>query len=265
MLTLTLLLVIQLAGDFGFTEGPAADAAGNVFFVDDAKSKIYRWDVAEQKLSVFVENSKHANGMYFDKNGDLIVCEGETGCVVSYNKAAQRSVIAATFNGKRFNKPNDLWIAPDGAIYFTDPVYGAEYKVVQDGEYVYRIAPDRKTVSVVITDLKKPNGIVGTHDGKTLYVNDNGNRKVWRYTISADGSLADKTLFCNAGYDGMTLDENGNVYVTDKEIIVYRPSGEEIRRIECPQQPANVCFGGKDRKTLFITARTGFYCVEPEH
>ncbi len=249
------------ADGFGFTEGPTADSKGDVYFVDDPNSKIHRWSVADKKASVFVEESKHANGMYFDKNDILFVCEGETGCVVSYDRDGKRTVIASTFEGKRFNKPNDLWIDPKGGIYFTDPVYGAEFKVIQDGEHVYYISPDRSKVRKVATDFERPNGIIGTPDGKTLYVTDQQAGKVWRYRILDDGSLADKTFFSSPAIDGMTLDNRGNVYITDREVIVYNAEGKEIERIKTPEMPANVCFGGNDFRTLFITARKGVYSI----
>jgi gluconolactonase len=254
--------VEKVSDGFGFTEGPAVNSNGDLYFVDDPNSKIYFWSVSEQKLSVFVEQSAHANGMYVDRNDLLVVCEGETGCVVSYDKLAKRTVLASVFDGKRFNKPNDLWIDPKGGIYFTDPVYGKEYKVVQDGEHVYYIVPDRSKVLKVVTDLVKPNGIIGTPDGKLLYITDQVAGKVWRYAIQPAGTLTDKNLFTNIGVDGMTIDHRGNVYVTADQIYVFDPNGKEIQRIKVPEEPANICFAGKDRKTLYITARKGLYRLQ---
>ncbi|MDR3232549.1 MAG: SMP-30/gluconolactonase/LRE family protein [Planctomycetaceae bacterium] len=254
--------VQKVADGFSFTEGPAADADGNIYFVDDPNSKIHFYSPADKKLSVFVEHSEHANGMYFDrKNNLLLVCEGGTGSIVSYNKKAERTLIAATFEGKRFNKPNDLWLDPKGGIYFTDPVYGKEFKRIHSGEHVYYILPDRKTVRRVINDMIKPNGIVGTRSGKTLYVTDQAAGKVWRYTIEPDGNLTEKTLFANTGVDGMTLDERGNVYVTEKDVVIFNGAGEKMQRIQFPEVPSNVCFGGKDKKTLYVTARKGLYSI----
>ncbi|MDR1923093.1 MAG: SMP-30/gluconolactonase/LRE family protein [Planctomycetaceae bacterium] len=254
--------VEKVADGFGFTEGPAADANGDIYFVDDPNSKIYFWSVADKKLSVFVAQSAHANGMYFDKNGQLVVCEGETGSVVSYDKSAKRTLLAAAFEGKRFNKPNDLWIDTKGGIYFTDPVYGKEYKVTQDGEHVYYITPNREKILKVVTDLTKPNGIIGTPDSKSLYITDQVKGKVWRYSIQPDGKLSDKTLFANIGVDGMTIDNRGNIYITADQIYVFDKTGKEIQKINVPETPANICFGGKDRKTLFITARKSIYSIK---
>lgn len=254
--------VQKLADGFGFTEGPAVDSKGDIYFVDDPKNLIYHWSVADKKATVFVEKSEHANGMYFDRNDNLVACEGGTGSVVSYDKNGKRTVIASTFEGKRFNKPNDVWIDPKGGVYFTDPVYGREFKVVQDGEHVYYVLPDRSKTIKVVTDMKKPNGLIGTPDGKLLYVTDQVAGKVWRYDIEKDGTLANKKLFAEIGVDGMTVDNRGNVYITADQIYVFNPDGKEIQRIKVPEVPANLCFGGPERKTLYITARTGLYSLE---
>ncbi len=255
--------VEKLAGDFGFTEGPAVNSKGDVYFVDDPNNKIHRWSVSEKKCSVFIDESAHANGMYVDRNDNLIVCEGGTGSIVSYTPDGKRSVVANKFGDRSFNKPNDLWIEPKGGIYFTDPVYGKDYHVIQGGEFVYYILPDRsKTIRVVDGGIVKPNGVLGTPDGKILYVADIGDSKVYRYSINGDGTLADQKLFAPFAVDGMTMDEKGNVYLTEADVIIYSPEGKELERIKTPERPANLCFGGKDRKTLFITARKGFYAIE---
>ena len=253
--------VEKVVDGFGFTEGPAVNSKGDLYFVDDPNSKIHFWSVAEKKVSTFVEASQHANGMYMAPNDDLYVCEGGSGSVVSYTPDGKRTVVADKFEGKPFNKPNDLWIAPNGGIYFTDPVYGRDFKVVQDGEHVYYILPDRSKVLKVVTDMIKPNGLVGTPDGKTLYITDQVAGKVWRYKIAVDGTLSDKTLFAGIGVDGMSIDNRGNVYITEKEVIVFSPEGKEIQRIKVPEVPSNVCFGGPDFKTLFITARKSVYSI----
>ena len=260
--------VVKLADGFGFTEGPAANSKGDVYFVDDPNSKIHVWSVSEKKVSVFVEESAYANGIYLDKNDNLFVCEGGTGSIVSYTPDGKRTVVANKFGSRNFNKPNDLWIDPKGGIYFTDPVYGDGFRNVQGGEHVYYILPDRSTVIRVIevggrgTNFVKPNGVIGTPDGKFLYVADIGGRMVYRFNIQPDGTLTDQHPFAPVAVDGMTVDEKGNIYLTEAEVIVYSPEGKEIERIKVPERPANVCFGEADFKTLFITARTGFYAVK---
>lgn len=255
--------VVRVADGFTFTEGPAVDARGDIYFVDDPQRKIYHWSVADKKQTTFVEDSFHANGLYVHpKTGHLFACEGGTGCVVSYDPQGKKTVVASEFEGKRFNKPNDLWIDPAGGIYFTDPVYGRDYKDVQGGEHVYYIAPDRKSVKRVANDFERPNGIIGTPDGKVLYITDEKARKVWRYDIAADATLQNKRLFAEPAIDGMTLDEKGNVYITADKVLVFDSTGKLIETIVCPESPANVCFGGPDRRTLFMTARKGLYTLE---
>ena len=265
--------VVKLADGFAFTEGPAANSSGDVYFVDDPNNKIHFWSVAEKKLSTFIDESAHANGMYVDKNDILYVCEGGTGSVVSYTPSGKRTVVANKFEDRHFNKPNDLWVDTKGGIYFTDPVYGQNYHVVQSGEHVYYIFPDRSKVIRVIEvsgkegEFVKPNGIVGTPDGKFLYVADIGGKMVYRYAIQPDGTLMDKHPFAPFAVDGMTIDEKGNVYLTamnvpENVLVIYNPEGKEVERILVPERPANVCFGGKDFKTLFITARKSLYAVE---
>lgn len=253
--------VQKLAGGFKFIEGPAVDKQGNIYFTDIPNSRIHKWSVTGE-LSTFKENTNRANGLFFDKAGNLIACAGGAGNVVSITPKGEMTVLAAQYNGKPFNSPNDLWIDPKGGIYFTDPRYGKRDNLPQDGEHVYYLSPDRKKITRVIDDMVRPNGLVGTPDGKYLYVADPGGNQTFVYTIQSDGTLTDKKLFAAQGSDGMTLDTAGNLYLTDKGVTVYAPSGKQIRKIPVPERPTNVCFGRKDGKTLFITARTSLYGVK---
>jgi gluconolactonase len=252
--------VKKLAGDFKFLEGPAADAAGNVYFSDIPNERVHKWSVAG-KLTTFREQSGRSNGLFFDKAGNLLACEGGARQVTSTDMKGKTTVIVDAYEGKKLNSPNDLWLAPTGGIYFTDPRYGRDKKIEQDGEHVYYISPDRKKVIRVVDDMVRPNGVIGTADGKTLYVTDHGGGKTFVYAIQPDGTLADKKLFCEKGSDGMTIDERGNVYLTSGKVWVYSPAGKLIREINTPEGPANASFGGPDRKTLFLTARKSLYSV----
>jgi len=252
--------VQKLADGFTFTEGPAVAANGDVYFTDIPNNRIHKWSVADQKLSTFREDSGGANGLYFARDGNLYACQGAKGRVASIGKDGKTvEVLADKYNAKGFNKPNDLWIDSKGGVYFTDPNYGRQPHK-QDGEHVYYLSPDRKKVVRVVSDMKRPNGIIGTTDGK-LYIADPGSRKTYRYKINEDGTLSDKKLFVESGSDGMTLDSKGNLYITRGEVKVFSPDGKPIRSIAVPEGPSNVCFGGKDGKTLFITARKSFYSI----
>jgi gluconolactonase len=151
-------------------------------------------------------------------------------------------------------------------MYFTDPFYKREWwehdEMPQDGQHVYYLAPGADRLVRVTDDLTQPNGIIGTRDGTTLYVADIRGRKTWRYDIQDDGRLAGKTLVCEQGSDGMTVDDEGNVYLTGRGVLVFDPAGQQIEHIEVPERwTANVAFCGKDRQTLFITASTGLYSI----
>lgn len=252
--------VEQLAGGFVFTEGPACDSQGNVYFTDIPNERIHKWSV-DGKLTTFRENSGKANGLYFDREGNLLACEGGNRRLTSISPGGKVSVLADGFQGKKLNSPNDLWVDPKGGVYFSDPRYGQEDGLEQDGFQVYYLPPNRKELVRVIGDLVKPNGVLGAADGKTLYVADAGGGKTYAYRIQPDGSLTDRKLAAPVGADGMTLDERGNLYLARNVVHVYSPEGKAITTIEVPEPPANVCFGGKDRKTLFITARKGLYAV----
>ncbi len=256
---------VKLAGGFKFTEGPAADPDGNIYFTDIPNNRIHKWDVTAKRLTTFLEDSGGANGLYFSKEGDLYVCQGENRKVLSLyaDDGGEKEPLADQYDGKAFNKPNDLWIHPEGGIYFTDPNYGRK-TLSQDGEHLYFITPFHDSVYRVGDDFKRPNGVLGTPDGKTLYVADPGAQKTYSYTVESpdEGTLANKKLFADIGSDGMTLDNRGNLYLTWGTVQVFNPGGKKIADIKFPEKPSNICFGGKDGKTLYVTARTGFYSLD---
>lgn len=252
--------VEKLAGGFAFTEGPARDSEGNIYFTDIPNARIHKWSV-DGRLSVYREDSGGANGLYFDADGNLIVCEMHGRRVVSIAPDGSLTVLADSYDGKRLNSPNDLWVDHQGGVYFTDPRYGEAGPIEQDGFHVYYIPPSRDRVVRVIDDLVKPNGVLGTPDGQHLYVADAGDGKTYRYRIGEDGNLTDRELAAPVGADGLTLDERGNLYLARNVVHVYSPAGEKLGEIEVPEAPSNLRFGGRDGKTLFITARTGLYAI----
>ncbi len=251
----------KLAGGFEFTEGPTCDAAGNVFFTDQPNNRILKWSV-EGKLTTFLQPSGRANGMCFDPRGQLIACADEKTSLWSIAPDGTVTVILSEYGGRPLNGPNDVWVRPDGALYFTDPFYDrpwwTHHAMPQDGQHVYFLPADRLRLVRVADDLTKPNGIIGTPDGKTLFVADIEAGKTYRYDIQADGSLAGKTLVVEHGSDGMTLDTEGNLYLTGDGVLVFDSAGRQIEHIPIPDErwTGNVSFGGTDRQTLFITAST---------
>ncbi len=257
--------VEKLAGDFAFTEGPASDAEGNVYFTDQPNDRIVVWSV-EDKLSTYLQPSGRSNGLCFDAKGRLWACADEKNELWILDANKKPTVVANRYEGKLLNAPNDVWLTPGGGAYFTDPFYKRTYwdrgATEQDGQGVYYLPPGKKELVRVANDLKTPNGIIGTPDGKTLYVTDLGAKLTYSYTIQDDGALTGKTLFCKEGSDGMTIDNEGNVYLTGKGVLVFDKTGKQIEHIAVEEPwTANVCFGGKDRQSLFITASKGLYRV----
>jgi gluconolactonase len=250
---------------FSFTEGASVDRKGNVFFTDQPNNKIWEYDV-KGKLSVFMDSAGRSNGMYFDHRGRLVTCADGEQQLWAIGSDRKVDILLRDFGGKRFNGPNDLWIDAAGGIYFTDPYYQRPYwsRTQPDlkGEKVYYLAPGAAQAVMAADDVVKPNGIVGTPDGRYLYVADIGDGKTYKYTIGADGVLSGRQLFVTQGSDGMTLDERGDVYLTGDGVTVYDPSGQKIAHIAVPEKwTANLCFGGRDKKTLFITASEGIYIL----
>jgi gluconolactonase len=255
----------KLAGDFAFTEGATCDKDGNVFFVDQPNDRIMEWSV-DGKLSTFMQPSQYANGMMFDANGNLIACADEHNELWSIAPDKTVTILVTKFEGKYLNGPNDVWVAPNGAMYITDPFYKRKWwdhtTMALTNQPVFYLSPDRTKLFPVANDLKKPNGITGTPDGKTLYVADIQGDRTWRYDILTDGSLTNKTLAVAKGSDGMTIDEKGNLYLCGGGVTVFDKTGKQIDHIDVPEPwSANVCFGGKDRRTLFITASTSLYSI----
>ncbi|MFC1539539.1 SMP-30/gluconolactonase/LRE family protein [Candidatus Latescibacterota bacterium] len=253
-------IIQQISTGHAFTEGPVVDDSGNLYFVDIPFNTINKID-PDGVRSSFVRGSGCANGLAIDSNGVLHACLNVDRCVVSIDSEGNYTVLADNYQGKKFNNPNDLWIDAKGGIYFTDPAYYLRLTKELDGEYVYYITPDRLSVMRVIDDTVQPNGIIGTPDNKLLYVADPGQRTIFRYTINEDGTLSNKTEYVKSGSDGMTIDSEGNIYLTGRGISVYNPNGTRIETISVPEGPSNLCFGGSDKKTLFITARTSVYSL----
>jgi len=258
--------LIKVSGQFTFTEGPAVDKKGNIYFTDQPNDKIWKYDI-NGKLSMFMDKTGRSNGLYFDKNGNIISCADNKDELWRISPDKKVTVLLSNYDGHRLNGPNDLWIDAKGGIYFTDPYYQREYwdrkQPEIDGQKVYYLAKGKKEAVIVDDQLKQPNGIVGTPDGKTLYVADIGDWKMYKYHINEDASLSDRELLFPQGSDGMTLDNKGNIYVTGKGVTIYNKDGVKIGHIPVPGDwTANVCFGGRDRKTLFITAKESVYIIK---
>ena len=254
-----------ISSQFSFTEGPAADAFGNVYFTDQPNDKIYVWNWKTNQIEEFLEKTGRANGTFFDQEGNLLTCSDENGEIWKINEEGVAEVLTTSFEGKRLNGPNDLWVDENNGIYFTDPLYVRNYwknfkQEIQEKNLYYRNSDGKITKLDTFT---QPNGIVGSQKFKKLYVSDIDANKTYVYDIKGDGKLTNKKLFCNLGSDGMTLDNLGNLYLTGKGVTVFNKNGEQIHHISVPENwTANVTFGGENFSTLFITASKSVYTLK---
>lgn len=271
-----------LGTGFSFTEGPAVDKHGNVFFTDQPNDRIYRWDVNTGNISLFLQGTGRSNGMAFDRDGNLIACADMHGELWKIFPDGTHQVLVNSYNGKLLNGPNDVWINPvAGGMYITDPMFPRPYWDDADprkqdwepthseqapagkGGYVYYLAPGSNVLIRVVTDEMGweadawPNGVVGTPDGKKLYVNKwyyDNKGGTWVFDINPDGTLSNMRKFTEWGGDGMSMDELGNVYISNGEgVMVFDPNGNTILTIPTGGGATNNVFAGQNNKLLFIT------------
>jgi len=257
-----------VVGDCKFTEGPASDADGNVYFTDQPNDRIVRIGV-DGKVNDFLRPAGRANGMFFAPDGKLIACaDGNTEMWEIDTQTGAHRVLFSTYNDSRFNGPNDVWVHPSGTLYFTDPFYKRPWwqhsEQPQPTRAIYAADRDGSNVRLLDDQFKTPNGIVGDAERGLLFVADIGDSKTYVYKIADDGTLTNRKLFCSEGSDGMTLDRDGNLYLTGKAgVTVYGSDGQKREVIAVPRGwTANVCFGGKDHNILFITASDAVFTME---
>ena len=265
--------VEKLAGGMKFTEGPAwIPAKKTLVFSDIPNSKLMQWREGEG-LSEF-RRSEQANGNILDLQGRLISCQHAGRNLVRTEADGKITVLADKIDGKRFNSPNDVAVRSDGTLWFTDPPWGLTGPGEIPGHWVYKLNPETGTVEAVIKDLAMPNGIIFSPDESRLYVADTGGNQrhpnpeyhklpagIHCYEVSKDGKLGKKLFQIEQGSDGMRVDVKGNLYTTHGQVHIFNADGKKLETIEVPEGPANVCFGGDDMRTLFITARTSLYSI----
>jgi len=246
----------EIIGDnLQFAEGPAF-LNGYLYFSDIVAGKIYLWSEAAG-LQLFMENMAGPNGLYFDNNGNLLVCEGAEKRIVSVNAGREVTVITDKFSNAPYNEPNDIWISREGNIYFSDPVFTGT--LTQAGENVYCVLASTGEVIKVIDDLVKPNGIIGNSAGTMLYVADYGDSKIYQYSILPDGTLSDKKLFAGIQADGLSIDSDGNIYAASSDVMVYNSDGQFVKAIQIPGTITNICVVEDNGKTAFITTHNAVY------
>ena len=261
--------VEKVHGGFKFTEGPAWDPQGVLYFSDIPDQEILVLS-ENDALSTFTDQSNFANGLVVTADGRLLACE-MGGQVTAYDtKTKERTVLAGTFEGKRFNAPNDLVVDAEGGVYFTDPLFRAPEVLPQGVQAVYYVAKSGE-VSRVTGGLPAPNGVGLSPDGKRLYVIPSHQSEMLVYDLDAPGKVSGQRVFCtlkqpngrqDTGGDGMAVDVEGNIYITTHlGVQIFGADGQPRGLVSFPEQPANVTFGGADRKTMYVTARTGLYRV----
>jgi gluconolactonase len=260
--------VKQLATGFQFTEGPLWDPDGFLIFSDIPANKIMKWTPPD-KVDTFRDPSGNSNGMTFDLQGRLIVCEHGNRRVSRTDRDGNVTTVADRYQGKRLNSPNDVVVRSDGSIYFTDPPYGVEDDERElDFQGVYRIALDG-TLSLLADDFDRPNGLAFSPDEKVLYIADSSQRRHLRaFDVEPDGSLKNGRVFVamsgpgRGGPDGMKVDQEGNVFSPGPGgMWVIDKTGTHLGTIPVKEVPANCAFGETDLKTLYMTARRSLYSV----
>ena len=264
----------KIATGFVFTEGPIWDASqGCLFFSDIPANKMRKWTEAKG-AELFREPSGKSNGLTLDKQGRLIACEHANRRVSRTEKDGTVATIADKYNGKKLNSPNDVVVKSDGSIYFTDPPYGltAEFGNLGEQELpfqgVYRLSADGKTLTLLVDDFDKPNGLAFSPDESLLYIDDTDRAHVRVFDVKPDGTITSGRIFVElkgtepGAVDGMKIDSEGNAYVTGPGgISIFDPSGKKLGRIDVPEVAANIAWGDKDWKTLFITGSTSLYRI----
>jgi gluconolactonase len=259
----------KLAGDMRFTEGPVwiARDGGFLVFSDIPSDELKRWSM-KGGLSSFRRPSHQTNGNTLDREGRLISCEHAARRVTRTESDGAVTVLVDSFDGKKFNSPNDAVVKSDGSIWFTDPPYGLPKggRRELDNNYVFRFDPATKDLRVVADDFDMPNGLCFAPDERTLYVADSGKpHHIRAFEVTSDATLTNGRVFCtiDAGApDGIRCDDLGRVWSSAGDgVHVFAPDGKLIGKIPVPETPANLCFGGDDGQTLFITARTSLYSI----
>ena len=269
----------RLSTDHLWAEGPVWNTAGEfLLWSDIPQNRTYQW-VPELGTRVFSHDSRYANGQTMDAEGRRIVCEHLTRSVVRFGHAGEREVLAESHKGRRLNAPNDVVVAADGAVWFTDPTYGilSDYEgrraePEQPGCHVYRIDPVTGTVQARITTMHKPNGLAFSPTGDRLYVADSsashddmGHRHVMGFPVGPDGSVGSGTVVADVSQgvpDGLRVDEFGNLWVSSAcGVEVFAPDGTALGVLNLPETAANLCFGGPKGNRLFITASSSVYAV----
>ena len=254
---------------FTFLEGPAFDGGHLLYFTDMPANAIYTYDLASKQIAQFMGDTHNGNGLLFNREGKLLLCEQDAGLISAIDlNDKSRVVITSGYEGKRFNRPNDLVMDKSNGIYFSDPSWAPSNPQPLKGVYY---TDDKGSTALLVADMDKPNGVVLTADEKYLYVDDSGSDIVRRYPVLAPGKLGEKvdfaklpggSLFGGSGADGVAIDVEGRLFVTYRQgIAVFDAKGKMLGNIPFPEQVSNCTFAGKDMNELYVTGRKNLYRV----
>ena len=263
--------VEKLAGGLKFIEGPVwiAREGGYLVFSDIPADELKKWTPTASQLSVFRTPSHNSNGNTLDREGRIVTCEHGARRVSLTELDGTVRVLVDRFEGKKFNSPNDVVVKSDGSIWFTDPPYGlprGEQREL-DKNYVFRLDPKSGQITIVASDFDMPNGLCFSPDESKLYIADSGRpHHVRVFDVTDSGTLINGKIFCvidKGAPDGMRCDEQGNLWSSAGDgVHIFSPDGKLLGKIHVDETPANLCFGGADGKTLFMTARTSLYAIK---
>lgn len=256
--------ILKVADGFDFTEGPTADSLGNVYFTDQPKNRIYKYAI-DGVLSIFADSSGRANGLYIDHDQNLWACADGKNQLWKFSLDGEKEIILNPSGDVAFNGPNDVWVHQNGNLYFTDPIYQRPYWENEHDTVGYQSVYLLKNGNPILLDstLVQANGVVGNSEENLLFVADIGAEKTYRYEINEMGELEDKKLIVSQGSDGMTLDSEGNLYLTGNGVDIYNKEGGFLQHLEIQEAwTANICFGGQKFDQLFITASGSLYSVK---
>lgn len=261
--------VERLWTGFQFVEGPVWKEGVGLLFSDIYPSTIYKWSKGDSTMSIYLKPADSSNGLTFDHQGNLILTQMQKRRIARQEPNRTITSLVSTYNGKRFNSPNDIVVSSSGSIFFTDPDFNVPAGQARELSFkgIFRLSPSGR-LQVIDSTFDKPNGICFSPDESRLYVNESAQHKIYVWDVVNDSTFANKRLFYTipqTGYaDGMKVDSSGNVYCAGPGgIWVVSPSGTYLTLIITPQTPSNCAWGDADRKTLYITAQTSVYRIRP--
>lgn len=267
--TLTAGKAEKVTNGFKFTEGPYWHSDGYLLFSDIPANTIYKWTPGSMESEIYIKPSGHSNGITMDPSRRLILAQHE-GKISAINGEQEMVTLADSYKEKRLNSPNDVTVASDGTIYFTDPAFGVseeEQELMFSGVYMLK---EGEALELLFDGFETPNGIVINGDESKVYVNDTSSGDIMIFDVAADGTFESPESFASVGAstdsgaaDGMVVDENGRLYTTGPGgIFVFSPEGDQVEKIDLPDRATNMAWGGEEDKTLYITTPSAIYRLE---